>query len=101
MDDKRKKPKSNEVKEKIKSGAKSYHDCCAKVGCKKNNRVKKISKSNTLKSKIPKKTIEKIPKKTKVKNKKQKIKKSSIKENALAKINKIIQDSKPKPKKKK
>jgi len=65
MDDKRKKPKSKEVKNKIRSGSKSYHDCCAKVGCKKNSIVKQISKPNTLKSKIPKKTIEKIPKKTK------------------------------------
>lgn len=69
MDDKRKKPKSKEVKNKIRSGSKSYHDCCAKVGCKKNSIVKQISKPNTLKSKIPKKTIEKIPKKTKEKRK--------------------------------
>ena len=89
MVDKRTKPKTEEVKDRIRMGTKAYHDCAKSVGCKKSN-------ANTLKSKTSSKAKEKMPTKSKVKNKKQKIKKSSIKENALAKINKIIQDSKKK-----
>ena len=89
MVDKRTKPKTEEVKDRIRMGTKAYHECAKSVGCKK-------PKTNTLKSKTSSKAKEKMPIKSKVKNKKQKIKKSSIKENALAKINKIIQDSKKK-----
>ncbi len=95
MVDKRTKPKTQEVKDKIRMGSKAYHDCAKSVGCKKSNAI-------TLKSKTASKAKEKMPIKSKAKNKKQKIKKISIKkERALEKIRKIIKDTNPKPKKKK
>lgn len=65
VEDKRKLAKSKETKNKIKSGTKAYHSCCAKVNCSKKTK----SKPNALKSKTPSKLIEKMPTKTKVNKK--------------------------------
>lgn len=77
---------SSGVKEKIRMGAQSYHNCAKKVGC---GRFRLPTKTNTLSKKNTSQTKTKMTGKMKVKNKKP-IKKNLTKDESINKTKELL-----------